>query len=48
MLLALVAGACVGAFVVTHIPWLSPFLLVTPLALVVALSTWLRKADPGV
>lgn len=48
VLVALVAGACVGAFVVTHIPWFSPFLLVSPLALVVALSTWLGKADPGV
>ena len=45
VLVALVTGACVGAFVVTHIAWLSPFLLVTPLALVVALSIWLRKAD---
>lgn len=45
VLLALVTGACAGAFVVTHIPWLSPVLLVFPLALVVALSTRLRKAE---
>ena len=47
VLLALVTGACAGAFVVTHLPWLSPLLLLSPLALVTTLSIWLRRADPG-
>lgn len=47
VLLALVTGAAVGALAVTHLPWLSPLLLVTPLALVAVLSTRLRRADRG-
>lgn len=47
VLLALVTGACLGALVVTNIPWVSPFLIVVPLTFVVVGSTWLRRVDPG-
>jgi len=43
----LVTGAAVGALVVMHLPWLSPILLVIPLASVVTLSTRLRRNEAG-
>lgn len=48
ILLALMTGAAVGAVVATHLPWLSPALLVVPLAAVIAMGAWLPKntSDP--
>ncbi len=47
VLSALVTGAAVGALVVMHLSWLSPILLVVPLASVVTLSTRLRRNEAG-
>jgi uncharacterized membrane protein YoaK (UPF0700 family) len=43
VLLALMTGAAVGAVVATHVPWLSPALLVVPLGAVIGLGARLPK-----
>jgi uncharacterized membrane protein YoaK (UPF0700 family) len=43
VLLALVAGACVGAVLTTHLPRAAPALLLLPLLVVVLTSLWLRR-----